>query len=150
MVQYIDVSLKIWGKNIAALKGKTTRSKTNLVARDNVKVPMELLKLHKEGLLTTGIFFVNKIPFFLTLSRIICFTAANHLTDRTVPQIFKAFKEMCQYYLQRGFHITTVHADGEFALIKPLIESIPCGPMVNLAIANEHVPEIERKIRAVK
>jgi hypothetical protein len=146
----IDVAMKIWGNNISALKGKTTRSKTHLVARDYVKVPKELLKLHKEVFLTTDIFFVNNIPFFLTLRRNICLTAVNHLAYRTAPQIFKAFKEMYQYYLQRGFHITTVHADGEFAPLKTLIESIPGGPMVNLESANEHVPEIERRIRVVK
>jgi hypothetical protein len=121
-----------------------------MVARDYVKVPMELMKLHKEMFLTTDIFFVNKIPFFLTLSRKICFTAVNHLADRTVPKIFKAFIEMYQYYLQRGFHIKTVHADGEFAPLNPLIESMTGGTMVNLASANEHVPEIERRIRVLK
>jgi hypothetical protein len=39
-VQDIDVALKIWGKNIAALKGKTTQCKTIPVARDYVKVPL--------------------------------------------------------------------------------------------------------------
>jgi hypothetical protein len=149
-IQDIDFETKIWGKNIATLKGKTTRSKTHPVARDYVKVPKELLKLHKEVFLKTDIFFVNKIPFLLTLSQKICFTAVNHLADRTVPQIFKALKEMYQYYLQRGFHITTVHADREFAPLKTLIEAIPGGPMVNLTSANEHVPEIERWIRVVK
>jgi hypothetical protein len=149
-IQDIDVATNILGKNIAALKGKTTRSKTRSVARDYVKVPKEFLKLHKEVFLTNDIFFVNKIPFFLTLSRHICFTAVNHLADRTVLQIFKDFKEMYQYYLQRGFHITTVHADGEFAPLKTLIEDMPGVPMVNLASANEHVPKIERRIRVVK
>jgi hypothetical protein len=149
-IQDIYVATKICGKNIATLKGKTTRSKTHPVAGGYVKVPKELLKLHKEVFLTTDIFFMNKIPFFLTLSRNICFTAVNHLADRTVPQIFKAFKEIYQYYLHRGFHITTVHADGEFAPLKNLIEVMPGGPMVNLASANEHAPEIERQIRVVK
>jgi hypothetical protein len=112
MIQYIDVAMNIWGKNIAALKGKTTWSNTHLVARDYVKVPKELLKLDKYFFLITDISFVNKITFFLTLSRNICFISVNHLTDRTVPHIFKAFKEMHQQYLQRGFHITTVYADG--------------------------------------
>jgi hypothetical protein len=111
---------------------------------DIVKVPVALLKLHKEVFLTVDIFFVNKIPFFLTLSHKICFTALNHLADRTVLQIFKAFKEIYQYNLHCGFRITTVHADGEFAPITTLIESMPGGPMVNLASSNEHVPEIER------
>jgi hypothetical protein len=73
-IQYIDVAMKIWGKNIVTLKGKTTRSKMHPVARNYVKFPKELLKLHKEVFMTPDIFFVNKIPFFLTLSRNICFT----------------------------------------------------------------------------
>jgi hypothetical protein len=46
--QDVDVTITIWGKNISALKGNTTQNKTNPLARDYVKVPMELLKLHKE------------------------------------------------------------------------------------------------------
>jgi hypothetical protein len=47
-VNHVDTELKICGKNVAALKGKTTRMKPDPVARDFVKVPVELLKLHKE------------------------------------------------------------------------------------------------------
>ena len=115
-VQDIDVAFKIWGKNIAVLKGKTTQSKPDIVARDLVKVPTKLMNLHKEVFLMADIFFVNKIPFFLMLSQKICFTVVNHLVNRTVPQIFKAFKEIYQYYLQHGFHITEVHMDGEFEM----------------------------------
>jgi hypothetical protein len=132
-----------WGKNVMALKGKTTQTKPHPEARDFVKVPVELSKLHKEVYLTANLFFVNKIPFLLTLSHKICFMAINHLVDRTVPQIFMAFKEIYQYYLHHSFHITMVHVDGEFAPLKVLIESLPGGPLVNLASPNEHVPEIE-------
>jgi hypothetical protein len=69
--------------------------------------------------------------------------AINHLMDRTVLQIFIAFKEFYQYYLQCGFCITTVHVDGEFAPLKVLIESLPGRQMVNLASPNKNVPEIE-------
>jgi hypothetical protein len=81
------------------------------VARDYVKVPLEFMKLHKEVFMTTDIFFVNNNPFFLTLSHNITFAAVNHLADRMVPQILKAFKEIYQYYIQCGFHITVVHED---------------------------------------
>jgi hypothetical protein len=143
-VDHVDTALKMWGKNVAVLKGKTTQMKPDPVARDFVKVPVELLKLHKEVYITADLFLVNKIPFFLTLSRKICFTAINHLVDRTVPQIFKVFMEIYQYYLQCGFRITTVHADREFAPLKVLIESLPGEPLVNLASPDEHVPEIKR------
>ena len=74
----------------------------------------------------------------------------NHIANRTVLQIFAAFKEIYQYNLHHGFRITTVHSDGEFAPLQALIVSLPGGPMINLESANEHVPEIERKTRVVK
>jgi hypothetical protein len=41
------------------------------------------------------------------------------------------FKKIYQHYLQHGFCITMVHADGEFAPLKVLIESLPGGPNPN-------------------
>ena len=130
-----------------ALVGKTTPQSLSMpVSRDYVKVPREMLKLHHKVFLTADIFVVNKIPFFLTLSRKICFTAVNHLANRTVPYIFKVFKKIYQFYLQQGFRITVLYANGEFSPLKILVESTAGGPLVNLASANEHVPEIERRI----
>ena len=52
---------QIWRKDIAALKGKTTRSKAQHdVAKDFVKVPRDLLKLHREVMITADIFFVHQ------------------------------------------------------------------------------------------
>ena len=46
--------------------------------------------------------------------------------------IFKYFKEIYMYYLKRGFQITTLHVDGEFAPLQALIQDIPVGLRVNL------------------
>ena len=51
-VQDVDVSQKFWGKDIAALKGKTTQRKSNVVAMYQVKIPVDIMKLHKEVFLT--------------------------------------------------------------------------------------------------
>ena len=40
--------------------------------------------------------------------------------------------------------------DGEFGSLKDIIQNIPAGPRVNLTSANEHAPEIERRILVVK
>ena len=69
---------------------------------------------------------------------------------RKIQNIFQAYKSMHRYYLQRGFRITTVHADDEFFPLKELIEVMPGGPSMNLTGANEHVTGIERGIRVVK
>jgi hypothetical protein len=64
--------------------------------------------------------------------------------------IFDAFKFVYQQYLNRGFKITLVLVDGEFAALQALIHEMNNGPRVNLTSANEHVPEAERRIRVVK
>jgi hypothetical protein len=149
-VQDVNTAHVIWGKNVAASKGKTTQKKSICVARDFAKVPKEPLKLHKGVLLAADVFFVNQIPFFLTLSRKICFTAVNHLANRKAGAVFKAFKEMHRFCLNCGFRITTAHADGKFAPLQAMTQATPDGPRVNLVSSSKHVPEIEQRIRAVK
>lgn len=67
-VEDVEISEEIWGKDVPALKGKTTRKKPAPVARNNIKIPLKLLNLHKEVYLTADVFFVNGIAFLLTLS----------------------------------------------------------------------------------
>ena len=78
------------------------------------------------------------------------FTAVHQLENPTVPQIFNTFKEILTYYLQRGFGFTTIGMAGEFDPLKTLIVVMPGGTQVNLTSANEHVPDIECRIRVVK
>ncbi len=133
-----EVALKIWGPNIAALKEKTTCSKPEVVVMDIVRIPKEIQEVHKIISMSIDIFFVNQIPFFITLSRNICFTMVTHLTNRKLVNIFKAFKGIYVYYLQKGFQITTVTGDGEFEPMQELMNELPGAPCLNLASANEH------------
>ena len=75
----MDIVHEIWGKNIVSLKGKTTRKKLIHVEVDIVKIPKELVKLHKEVFMTSDILFVNGIPFFILLGRNITFTVLIHI-----------------------------------------------------------------------
>ena len=51
-VQDVEVAQKVWGNNISALKGNTTREIPDLVTSDQVKILVVLIKLHKEVFLT--------------------------------------------------------------------------------------------------
>ena len=68
-VQDIDVSHKILGKSVPALKGNTNRKKPIPVAGDLVQVLEDLVKIHKYIYLTADLLFVNGIPLFITLIR---------------------------------------------------------------------------------
>ncbi len=144
------VAYKIWGPSIAALKGKTVRRQPVPVKFDTVSIPKEIRELHKKVTLTIDIFFVNSIPFFITLSRDIYFTTVTHLSDRSLGEIFKALKGIFYYYLQRDFCVMFITGDGEFAALEQFTNLLMGVPRLNLTSANEHEPFIERRIRVVK
>ena len=62
-VQYINISHKIMGTNIADAKVKTTRKKPIYAGEEIVIIIKELAKIHKYVFMTAGILFVNGIPF---------------------------------------------------------------------------------------
>ena len=84
---------------------------------------VNFFKVTQGSVLNTGHFFCKLDSIIFDTKLKIRFTAVNHLANRTVPQIFVAFKEMYQYYLHRGFCITAVHSDGEFAPFQALVAS---------------------------
>ena len=127
-VQDIDIAHAIWGKEIAALKGNTTRKKPTHVTGDLVKVPRELVKLHKDVFMKAYILFVNGIPFFISMSRNIIFTTVNHLAVSKSNTIFKSLNKIYIYFMNSGFRIATLHVDGEFLQLQELIHDMPGGP----------------------
>jgi hypothetical protein len=135
----------VWGRNIVMLKGKTVRTTPPLVRQDVIEIPKEIRELHKVTF-TIDIFFVNKIPFFLTHSLVICFLSVTHMSNRKALTIFHALKAMCNYYLQRGFQVVFIKGDGEFAPLQAWMDMAYGAPQLNLGSANEHVPEAEGKI----
>ena len=151
IVQEIYVAITIWGKECCALKGHTTRKKIIPVTEDLIQAPKELIKLHRDIIMTVDILFMNKTPLFLILSRNICFTTVHHIADRKDTTIYTAFNEVYIYYRNRGFRVITLHTYEAFALLQTMItDHMPGVPSMNLTSNNEHVPEIEHIMRVVK
>jgi hypothetical protein len=142
--------IKVWGPSIAMLKGKTVRTTPPVVRQDVIEIRNEIRELHKDVTLTIDSFFVNKIPFFTTYSLVICFLSVMHLSNRKALTIFNALKSMCGYYFQRGFQIVFIKGAGKFAPLEAWMATVYGAPKLNLVSANEHVPEIERKIQMIK
>ena len=115
-----------------------------------VEVPKEIWQYHKSVTLTIDIFFVNGISHFVKLSFRICVLSVTHLSNRKIPTIFAVLRVMHNYYLQQSFQIGFVKGDGEFKPLEDRMLELYGGRILNLASANEHVPEIEQKIHVTK
>jgi hypothetical protein len=113
----ISAAHKIFGPDIASLKGKTTRRTPQPVLTDYVQIPKEILELTKDVILAVDVMFVDGILFVVSLSRKIKFT-----TSEYVPRRSKSLKKIINIYNHRGFNVVTALMDREF---EPLRDEVP-------------------------
>eukprot|EP00804_Cyclotella_cryptica_P027597 CCRYP_007506-RA/>CCRYP_007506-RA protein AED:0.33 eAED:0.33 QI:0/-1/0/1/-1/0/1/0/237 len=91
--------------------------------------------------------FVSGLPFLVTLSRWIRYVTVQFVPRRTAGELDNALKMVIGVYRRAGFICQTALMDGEFEKVKSKLLNII---EVNTTSRNEHVPEIERKIRHIK
>ena len=144
-----DVAIQIYGKDIASLKGKSTRSRPTPAEHDVVSIPKRLLYLHKNVHLFMDIMYVNGLPFLMTISKHLYYRTATYLTDGKANTLYKAMDGIFNKYNNAGYKIKHISADNQF---QASLEAIQDGLKVTLhfSAAQEHVPEAERNIRTVK
>jgi Reverse transcriptase (RNA-dependent DNA polymerase) len=147
-VKDIQVAEDIFGPDVNALKGKTTRTAPKRVEIDYVDVPKDLLKVHKDVTLCGDIFFVQGYPFFVTLSRNIKFNTVEALPDMESDTLLTASDNVFNIYSRRGFQVKNMMMDMQFSPLKDAL--LARGVTLNVASAQEHVGEIERFIRVLK
>ena len=147
-VEDVRIANKIYGAEIAALKGKTTRGRPIPVQLDNVYVPPELIDLHKDVTLVIDVMFINKLAFFITMSRNLKFITVQYVRDRKTTTLAEGIKSVFEIYMSAGFRVRHVLVDGEFEHLRQSCTTM--GSNLNTISANEHVPDIERMIRVVK
>ena len=115
----IQVADNIFGPNLGSLKGKMVIWPNPHIRTGIDNVPHDIMKIHKSITLSIDIMFVNKLPFFITLSRSLKFGTVEALSDQKVGTIVTRLKDVTKIYQHRGFKINTIIADQEFEPIRP-------------------------------
>jgi hypothetical protein len=77
----------IFGPNVGSLKGKTTRTTTEHVRSKRTNIPIVVMSRYQEVTLACDIMYVNKIPFFVSISRHIKFGMAEMLKSESTTQL---------------------------------------------------------------
>ena len=75
----VKIAEEVFGPDIHGLKGKTVPKNPSRVETNYIALPKGILKNHRSVTLV-GDFFVNQIPFFITLSRNIKFNTIKTMT----------------------------------------------------------------------
>jgi hypothetical protein len=88
----------ILGPDLGTLKGKTVRHTPPPVRLPYVNIPSGLLLQYRDVTLSGDIMFVNRIPFFITISRNIKFCTAEMLQSQQNKTILIAIRQVCNIY----------------------------------------------------
>jgi acetolactate synthase regulatory subunit len=138
----------IFGPDMGSLKGKTVRKAAAPVDLRNVDIPASLITQYREVVLAADVMFVNKIPFFVTISRDIKFGTSELLPNQKPDALKNALSHALRIYKTRGFVVCTVLMDGQFEPLRGDIADLQV--TLNTVSNDEHVPEVERHIRTLK
>ena len=89
----IDMSEKIYGTDVFALKGKTTRSKPKLTIQDYIEIPSELKSAHQGINLCADLMYIQGIIFLVTVSKNIKFITIKCIPSQSKSLLCEAFDQ---------------------------------------------------------
>jgi hypothetical protein len=137
----------IFGPDVGILKGKTTRTKANVVEQGATEVPPSIAERYTKQTIAIDIVTVRSLRFFVSVSRDLRFITAQHLPDKQSSSLQECARRIVTLYRSRGFTVTVIKGDGEFECLR---EGLPAGTQLNTVSEGEHVPEVERLNRTLK
>jgi len=147
-IQDIVAAEKIYGPDIAALKGKTVRKQPMRVNTEIIEVPEHIKKMHHNVILGGDILFVNGHPFLITFSNNIKLTTSENMANRNVKTIMNGLTKVINLYNSRGFNVKMMMMDNDFAPLESDLNEK--GVILNTTGANDHVPAVERNNRVIR
>ena len=93
----------IFGPNLANRRGKMTRSKPEHVRVEYIKVPRDIVHLHKYVTIVADMMFFNRLPFMVTSSRGMSLITIQFLPSRTAKSLANSITRVLQLYARAGF-----------------------------------------------
>ena len=144
----VIIANKVFGPDVGALKGKTTRRNPPIVDSPVSVDTTSILEHYGEITLCVDLMNVNKVPLLVTLSRNIKFGTMEAVADRKESTLLKCIKGVVALYRKAGFRVTIALMDGEFVPLRGGLAEL--GLRLNETSRDEHVGDIERYIRTVK
>ena len=143
----IENANKIWGRNMAYIKGKTTSHKAPIVTIDS---NINYQTYDKNITIMIDIMYVETIPFLISVSKPLDMILINQIKNRKTITIFNQLNKQLGTYLSRGYNINTIRCDPENGLITLQELLNHKGFQLDISEQEEAVPQVERKIRTIK
>ena len=108
-----DVAMaeRVYGPDIGALKGNTTRKKPIPVTSNLIEIPEELLEMQQDIVLSLNDLTVNSLKFLTTISHNIYYCTAQYVMKVEATIFEDCVDEIVGLYQQGAFTVTEIHCD---------------------------------------
>ena len=142
----------IWGKDIASLKGKSTKRAT---ATADIAVSTKLLQ--RDRMLSVDIMYLDKLAILIGVATPLGLTIAYSLNAadlkkpaRTAGHVKIGINHFIRVLAAQNFRTSVIMSDGEGAVVSLVDELGKLGVEVDISGAGGHLARIVRKIRIAK
>ena len=139
----------IFGKDLASIKGKTTRIRPPPVTDSIYAVPDELVEHNRHLNATMDNFSICRVTFLAFSDLELRNTCAEFLSDKKAKTFYNAIDKIFEFYGSHGFHISKILCDQEY---KPLMDPVKNDLRLKLdhPPAQAHANPAERLIRTLE
>ena len=131
----ICIAKKIFGPELETLKGKTTKKKSISVPQDIINIPRSIKNAHRDVMIVADVMFMNTIPFFVTICRVIKFWTPQYIPNRRENTYVMFIKLLVQVYRSSGFIVHMFLMDREFECLREAL--LLLNPPVKLNVTLE-------------
>ena len=144
---------KIWGRHMGSRQecGKSTAHTT--MRLPEYTVPSVVPQAERDITAGADIFFIDKVPYFITVFERLDYVFVKRLRDRGKKQLLKAIVAALATVEAVGFKVTKLRVDGEKGIdTEEMRVLLRKQAQVELEVLGEGeaVTEVERKIRQIK
>ena len=113
----IERMTKIWGKDIAVLKGKTVRRTPRKIPTEIFEIPKELYENCSKVQLHMDTFYICQMAFLATIGHPMYYRTCVSMNDSEANTLYKSLDKTLRTYNYGGFKINKIECDGEFKAI---------------------------------
>ena len=110
----IKIAKKIFSPELGTLEGKITITKSIPVHPDIFSIPRSIIRANWYVVICVDVMYINIIPFFVTLLRVIKFQTSQDIPYRTKNTYITCIKLIILVYRSAGFVVRMFLMDGGF------------------------------------